>query len=113
MGQRRAAGAVHWPKGHQHHLLHLAPRGSGLQRPPGLNQKHDTPVSMQTSQRQLWPTLNVPERLRAALEGVLGSPVVYDDNWGLPGAQITFSHRVFAFPVFQVFLLIFQPLALP
>lgn len=55
-------------------------------------------------QRALWGQLNVPEKLRLALENATGMPVVYDPQWGLPGVQITFSHRVFEYPVFQVLL---------
>lgn len=45
--------------------------------------------------------LDLHERLRAALANVTGMEVVYDDEWGLPGAQITFSHRVMEYEVFQ------------
>ena len=45
--------------------------------------------------------LNLHERLRAAVANVTGMEVVYNDKWGLPGAQITFSHRVMEYEVFQ------------
>ncbi len=54
-------------------------------------------------QRALWPPgLDVPERLRAAVAAATGQKVVFDPDWGLPGAQVTFSHAVFGFPVFQL-----------
>lgn len=45
--------------------------------------------------------LDLHERLRAAVANATGMEVVFDENWGLPGAQITFSHRVMEYEVFQ------------
>ena len=46
--------------------------------------------------------LRVHERLRAAVSNATGGmEVAYHPNWGLPGAQITFSHRVMEHNVFQ------------
>jgi hypothetical protein len=46
--------------------------------------------------------LDLHERLRRALVNATGGmEVVYHPNWGLPGVQITFSHRVMEFNVFQ------------
>jgi hypothetical protein len=45
--------------------------------------------------------LNLHERLRRAVANATGMEVVYDVHWGLPGVQITFSHRIMEFEVFQ------------
>ena len=63
--------------------------------------RHGVQAYNARQQQTLGTSLQLHERLREALANATGMEVVYHPNWGLPGAQITFSHRVMEFNVFQ------------